>query len=117
MWRCVPGCSPSCTFKRCPRVRHIGNSVAVLALAGKTLRGAHVRAADGGIYLPHLVSVLDQRSGTVLGQVQVSEKGSDHRCGGGAGEDSRERGVEHALAWATGAQVGRPALLIGRRNS
>lgn len=49
----------------------------VVALDGKTLRGAHIRAADGGVYLPHLVSVLDQHSGTVLGQVQVSEKGSE----------------------------------------
>jgi len=30
----------------------------VLALDGKTLRGAHVRATGGGVYLPHLVSVL-----------------------------------------------------------
>jgi predicted transposase YbfD/YdcC len=47
----------------------------VLGLDGKTLRGARVRAADGGVYLPHLVSVLDQASGAVLGQVQV--KGSE----------------------------------------
>jgi predicted transposase YbfD/YdcC len=49
----------------------------VLAVDGKTLRGAHVRAADGGVCLPHLVSVLDQASGVVLGQVQVEEKGSE----------------------------------------
>jgi predicted transposase YbfD/YdcC len=49
----------------------------VYALDGKTLRGAHVRAADGGVYLPHLVSVLDQATGAVLGQVQVQEKGSE----------------------------------------
>jgi predicted transposase YbfD/YdcC len=49
----------------------------VLALDGKTLRGAHIRAADGGVCLPHLVSVLDQASGVVLGQVQVEQKGSE----------------------------------------
>ncbi|WP_374111653.1 ISAs1 family transposase [Pseudonocardia sp. ICBG1142] len=49
----------------------------VLALDGKTLRGARVRAADGRVWLPHLVSVLDQTSGGVLGQVQVAEKGSE----------------------------------------
>jgi predicted transposase YbfD/YdcC len=49
----------------------------VLAVDGKTLRGAHVRAADGGVCLPHLVSVLDQASGVVLGQVQVEQKGSE----------------------------------------
>lgn len=49
----------------------------VLALDGKTVRGAHVRSADGGVYLPHLVSVLEQSTGVVLGQVQVSEKGSE----------------------------------------
>ena len=49
----------------------------VLAVDGKTLRGAHVRAADGGGCLPHLVSVLDQASGVVLGQVQVERKGSE----------------------------------------
>jgi hypothetical protein len=43
----------------------------VLGLDGKTLRGAHVRAAEGGVCLPHLVSVLDQARGVVLGQVQV----------------------------------------------
>ncbi|WP_226353302.1 hypothetical protein [Pseudonocardia sp. ICBG601] len=49
----------------------------MLALDGKTLRGARVRAADGRVWLPHLVSVLDQTSGGVLGQVQVAEKGSE----------------------------------------
>jgi predicted transposase YbfD/YdcC len=49
----------------------------VLALDGKTLRGAHVRAAAGAICLPHLVSVLDQASGVVLGQVQVAQNGSE----------------------------------------
>ncbi|WP_344022093.1 ISAs1 family transposase, partial [Pseudonocardia kongjuensis] len=50
----------------------------MLALDGKTLRGAHVRtAADGGIYLPHLVSVLDQHSGAVLGQTQVEHQSSE----------------------------------------
>jgi len=49
----------------------------VWALDGKTLRGAHVRTAQGGVYLPHLVSVLDHNSGTVVGQVQVEHKSSE----------------------------------------
>jgi predicted transposase YbfD/YdcC len=52
----------------------------VLALDGKTVRGAHLPTgtSDGGGYRqPHLVSVLDQASGAVLGQVAVAEKGSE----------------------------------------
>jgi predicted transposase YbfD/YdcC len=58
----------------------------VLALDGKTVRGAHIPAdagtdrgdgGDGGYRQPHLVSVLDQGSGAVLGQVAVAEKGSE----------------------------------------
>ena len=61
----------------------------VLTLDGKTVRGAHIPAgadtsadtsADagtGGYRQPHLVSVLDQGSGVVLGQVQVEAKGSE----------------------------------------
>jgi predicted transposase YbfD/YdcC len=53
----------------------------VLALDGKTLRGAHLATEDGtpdaGVRQPHLVSVLDQASGAVLGQVQVEAKGGE----------------------------------------
>jgi predicted transposase YbfD/YdcC len=61
----------------------------VLALDGKTVRGAHIPstgtgtggsgsdAVTGGYRQPHLVSVLEQRSGVVLGQVQVEAKGSE----------------------------------------
>jgi predicted transposase YbfD/YdcC len=64
----------------------------VLALDGKTMRGAHIpitataeagvaeagtAAETGGYRQPHLVSVLDQASGVVLGQIQVAEKGSE----------------------------------------
>ena len=59
----------------------------ILALDGKTVRGAHVpTTADpstgtstgtGSYRQPHLVSVLDQASGVVLGQVAVAEKGSE----------------------------------------
>ena len=63
----------------------------VLALDGKTVRGAHIPtstdtrthtrggadAGTGGYRQPHLVSVLDQASGAVLGQVAVAEKGSE----------------------------------------
>jgi hypothetical protein len=52
----------------------------VLALDGKTVRGAHLPTgtSDGGGYRrPHLVSVLDQASGAVLGQVAVAEKGNE----------------------------------------
>jgi predicted transposase YbfD/YdcC len=67
----------------------------VLALDGKTVRGAHIPSSaytsadadtgegsdngssSSGYRQPHLVSVLDQRSGAVLGQVQVEAKGSE----------------------------------------
>jgi predicted transposase YbfD/YdcC len=60
----------------------------VLALDGKTVRGAHIpftpttetgsNDANTGAYRqPHLVSVLDQATGAVLGQVQVEAKGSE----------------------------------------
>jgi DDE_Tnp_1-associated/Transposase DDE domain len=65
----------------------------VLALDGKTVRGAHIPTATiattatttdggtdvgtGGYRQPHLVSVLDQASGVVLGQIQVAAKGSE----------------------------------------
>jgi predicted transposase YbfD/YdcC len=61
----------------------------VFALDGKTVRGAHIPTstdadtgdsnggAGGGYRQPHLVSVLDQASGAVLGQVQVEAKGSE----------------------------------------
>ena len=65
----------------------------VLALDGKTVRGAHIPTSTdtstdtgsatgsatggGGYRQPHLVSVLDQGSGVVLGQVTVAEKSSE----------------------------------------
>jgi predicted transposase YbfD/YdcC len=62
----------------------------VLAMDGKTVRGAHLPidsdaetgaenggGHDRGYRQPHLVSVLDQASGAVLGQVAVEEKGSE----------------------------------------
>jgi predicted transposase YbfD/YdcC len=56
----------------------------VLALDGKTVRGAHIPtttttagAGAGGYRQPHLVSVLEQSSGAVLGQVAVQDKGSE----------------------------------------
>jgi len=51
----------------------------VLALDGKTLRGAHIPTdtGGGGYRQPHLVSVLDLASGAVLGQVAVAEKGNE----------------------------------------
>src|SRR4051812_49144098 len=57
----------------------------VLALDGKTVRGAHIPrttssstdAVTGGYRQPHLVSVLEQGSGVVLGQLEVEAKGSE----------------------------------------
>jgi hypothetical protein len=58
----------------------------VLALDGKTVRGARVRATSdcgerGGesalVSRPHLLSVLDRASGVVLAQIQVEGKGSE----------------------------------------
>ena len=58
----------------------------VLALDGKTVRGAHIPSETGtgasGYRQSHLVSVLDQVSGVVLGQVAVksSEVAASPRC-------------------------------------
>ncbi len=52
----------------------------VFALDGKSVRGARTRGVDDPDTpgtAPHLVSVIDQASGVVLGQVQVPEKGSE----------------------------------------
>jgi hypothetical protein len=53
----------------------------VFALDGKTVRGARSRATSSDTdepgTAPHLVSVIDQASGAVLGQVQVDAKGSE----------------------------------------
>jgi predicted transposase YbfD/YdcC len=49
----------------------------VLAVDGKTVRGARIRDTDGAVVAPHLVSVIDQATGAVLGQVQVDAKGSE----------------------------------------
>ena len=57
----------------------------VLALDGKTVRGAHIPTSTStstgtggaGYRQPHLVSVLDQTSGVVLGQVTVADKSSE----------------------------------------
>jgi predicted transposase YbfD/YdcC len=67
----------------------VGEQRQVLALDGKTVRGAHIPsttsstdgsstdAVAGGYRQPHLVSVLEQGSGVVLGQVEVEAKGSE----------------------------------------
>lgn len=53
----------------------------VFALDGKTVRGARTHDTssdgDGAVTAPHLVSVIDQATGAVLGQVQVDAKGSE----------------------------------------
>ena len=62
----------------------------VLALDGKTVRGAHIPTDTGGVNAgadpggggggyrqPHLMSVLDLAGGVVLGQVTVAEKSSE----------------------------------------
>lgn len=49
----------------------------VFALDGKTVRDARTRDGEGVVAAPHLVSVIDQASGVVLGQVQVDAKGSE----------------------------------------
>jgi len=45
----------------------------VIAIDGKTVRGARGRGRDA----PHLVATLDQSSGTVLGQVAVAAKSNE----------------------------------------
>lgn len=63
------------------RAQQVGTPVReqrrVFALDGTTLRGARSRDTDAAIAAPHLVSVIDQASGAVLGQVQVDAKGGE----------------------------------------
>ena len=57
-----------------------GEQRQVLALEGKTARGAHIpsdSSGTGGYRQPHRASVLDQASRAVLGQVTVDAKGSE----------------------------------------
>ncbi len=48
----------------------------VIAIDGKTVRGARTREQAA----PHLVAALDQAAGTVLGQLQVTEKSNEIPC-------------------------------------
>jgi predicted transposase YbfD/YdcC len=48
----------------------------VIAVDGKTVRGARNRANNGQV-APHLVAALDQATGTVLGQVAVAAKSNE----------------------------------------
>lgn len=56
------------------------NQRRVLALDDKTVRGARTRSTgspDGAVAAPHLVSVIDQATVAVLGQVQVDQKSGE----------------------------------------
>jgi len=48
----------------------------VIAIDGKTVRGARTRTA-GGMTAPHLVAAFDHATGTVLGQVAVAAKSNE----------------------------------------
>jgi predicted transposase YbfD/YdcC len=48
----------------------------VIAIDGKTVRGARTPDRDGGV-APHLVAALDHGSGTVLGQLAVTAKSNE----------------------------------------
>ena len=96
--RCARGRWPNSPTGRHPTVSRHGEQRQVLALDGKTVRGAHIPFTHHapqdrqqrcehwarGYRQPHLVSVLDQATAAVLGQVQV------------AGQGQRGRRVHHA---------------------
>ena len=49
----------------------------VIALDGKTVRGARTSTDTGTDHAPHLVAAFDQASGTVLGQLAVAAKSNE----------------------------------------
>lgn len=49
----------------------------VIAVDGKTVRGARIRNTDGKATAPHLVAAFDHGSGTVLGQLAVMAKSNE----------------------------------------
>jgi len=49
----------------------------VIAIDGKTVRGARARDTDGKTTAPHLVAAFDHTSGTVLGQLAVTAKSNE----------------------------------------
>jgi predicted transposase YbfD/YdcC len=53
------------------------NGRRVIAIDGKTVRGARTVTPDGGTTAPHLVAALDQTSGTVLGQLATAAKSNE----------------------------------------
>jgi hypothetical protein len=54
-----------------------GAHIPITATAEAGVAEAGTAADTGGYRQPHLVSVLDQASGAVLGQVAVAEKGNE----------------------------------------
>jgi predicted transposase YbfD/YdcC len=49
----------------------------VIAIDGKTVRGARTRTNTGTTTAPHLVSALDHTAGVVLGQIAVTDKSNE----------------------------------------
>jgi len=49
----------------------------VIAIDGKTVRGARTRETDGMTSAPHLLAAFDHTSGTVLGQLAVTAKSNE----------------------------------------
>jgi len=58
------------------RTRVVGHR-RVIAIDGKTIRGARTRDTDGRSTAPHLVAAYDHDSGTVLGQLAVTAKSNE----------------------------------------
>lgn len=84
--RCVPPALAQLAERPPPEGVPAREQRRVLALDGKSVRGAHIPAedaggdtgSDAGAYRqPHLVSVLEQTAQVALGQVQVGTKSSE----------------------------------------
>lgn len=62
------------------RTRMVGSGSSarrVIAIDGKTLRGARTATTDGTTAAPHLVSAFDHATGTVLGQLATAAKSNE----------------------------------------
>ncbi|HYM53550.1 MAG TPA: ISAs1 family transposase [Candidatus Dormibacteraeota bacterium] len=53
------------------------NGRRVVAIDGKTVRGARTATGDGGTTAPHLVAALDHATGTILGQLATAAKSNE----------------------------------------
>src|SRR4051812_19823088 len=70
-----PGAARPCRYRCVQATQHQRRPV--IAVDGKTVRGARTRTGDDDGRQPHLVAALDQHTGAVLAQTAVAEKSSE----------------------------------------